>query len=214
MVAVVVEDCYHKQLVQEDIEKTMYDKDILRKYWSQGVRPLFGFFLSSGIKPFHVTLLGCVFILLGCYQLIEDNSLMAVFGFFMAGFCDATDGAYARATDQVTEFGGFLDSVVDRYNEFVIVATVLYLCRDQVIFYYFSFVVFLGISLMSYTRALYSKYGYPCPGNPFEYLERGLLLLVFIMIGRLDLWLVIIAIGTHVFVLQRIIRFHKLSIVS
>ena len=187
----------------------MYDKDVLRKYWSQGVKPLFGLCLSVGIKPIHITLLGCVFILLGCYQLIEANNLMAILGFFMAGFCDATDGAYARATDQVTEFGGFLDSVVDRYNEFIIVASVLYVYRDQMIFYYFSFVVFLGISLMSYTRALYAKYGYQCPGNPFEYLERGLLLLVFVLIGRPDLWLVIIAVGTHVFVLLRIIGFSR-----
>ncbi|HFD13213.1 MAG TPA: CDP-alcohol phosphatidyltransferase family protein [Crenotrichaceae bacterium] len=173
---------------------------------------MFGLCLSASIKPFHITLFGCVFILLGCYQLIAGNNLFAILGFFMAGFCDATDGAYARATEQVTEFGGFLDSVVDRYNEFIIVASVLYMYRDQLMFYYFSFVVFLGISLMSYTRALYSKYGYECPGNPFEYLERGLLLLVFVLFNRPDLWLITIAIGTHVFVMIRILRFYKLSL--
>ncbi len=189
----------------------MYDKDVLRKYWSRGVNPLFSICLKSGIKPMHITLFGFVFIVLGCYQLIEGNNLLAILGFFMAGFCDATDGAYARATGQVTKFGGFLDSVVDRYNEFIIVASVLYLYRDQVMFYYFSFVFFLGISLMSYSRALYSKYGYECPGNPFEYLERGLLLLAFILIGRTDLWLIAIAIGTHLFVLLRLWGFYKLS---
>ncbi len=189
----------------------MYDKDVLRKYWSHAVKPLFGVCLRTGIKPFHITLLGSVFIVLGCYQLINGNNLLAILGFFMAGFCDATDGAYARATDQVTEFGGFLDSVVDRYNEFFIVASVLYLYRDQQMFYYFSFVVFLGISLMSYSRALYAKYDYPCSGNPFEYLERGLLLLVFVQFGRADLWLITIAIGTHVFVLLRLLRFYRLS---
>lgn len=190
----------------------MYDKDVLRKYWSQVVKPLFGICLSLGIKPFHITLFGCVFIIFGCYQMIEGNNLLAVCGFFMAGFCDASDGAYARATDQVTDFGGFIDSVVDRYNEFIIVASVLYVYRDQVIFYYFSFSVFLGISLMSYSRALYSKYGYDCPGNPFEYLERGLLLLMFVLVGRPDLWLLIIAIGTHVFVILRIVSFYRLSL--
>jgi phosphatidylserine synthase len=189
----------------------MYDKNVLRKYWSQAVKPIFHICLSFGVKPFHITLLGCVFIVFGCFQLINGNNLLAILGFFMAGFCDATDGAYARATDQVTEFGGFLDSVVDRYNEFMIVASVLYLYRDEPMFYYFSFIVFLGISLMSYSRALYAKYDYECPGNPFEYLERGLLLLVFILFDRPDLWLIIIAVGTHVFVMLRILRFYRLS---
>ena len=192
----------------------MYDKDVLRKYWAQAVKPMFGVCLRTGIKPFHITLLGSVFIVLGCYQLLNGNNLLAILGFFMAGFCDTTDGAYARATDQVTEFGGLLDSVVDRYNEFIIVASVLYLYRDQLMFYYFSFIVFLGISLMSYSRALYAKYGYQCPGNPFEYLERGLLLLVFVLFGRPDLWLITIAIGTHVFVMLRILRFYQLSSVT
>lgn len=192
----------------------MYDKDVLRKYWSQAVKPMFGVCQRTGIKPFHITLLGSVFIVLGCYQLINANNLLAILGFFMAGFCDATDGAYARATDQVTEFGGFLDSVVDRYNEFIIVGSVLYLHSDQPMFYYFSFVVFLGISLMSYSRALYAKYDYQCPGNPFEYLERGLLLLVFVLFGRPDFWLITIAIGTHVFVMLRILQFYRLSSVT
>ncbi|MCH9697886.1 MAG: CDP-alcohol phosphatidyltransferase family protein [Gammaproteobacteria bacterium] len=189
----------------------MYDKDVLRQYWSKGVEPLFGVCTRFGIKPIQITLMGCVFIAFACFQLIIGNHWVAVFGFFMAGFCDSTDGAYARATNQVTVSGGFIDSVVDRYNEFIIVGTVLYLYRDQPVLYYWSFVVFLGISLMSYTRALYGKYGFQCPGNPFEYLERGLLLLVFIVFERTDLWLITIAIGTHVFVMLRIVRFFRLS---
>jgi hypothetical protein len=93
----------------------------------------------------------------------------------------------------------------------MIVASVLYLYRDEPMFYYFSFIVFLGISLMSYSRALYAKYDYECPGNPFEYLERGLLLLVLILFDRPDLWLIVIAVGTHVFVIFRILRFYRLS---
>ncbi|MEE9423489.1 MAG: CDP-alcohol phosphatidyltransferase family protein [Methylococcales bacterium] len=189
----------------------MYDKDVLRKYWSHAVEPIFSRCLKCGIKPSHITLLGSVFVVLGCYQLINGNNLLTILIFFMAGFCDATDGAYARATNQVSDFGGFLDSVVDRYNEFLIVASVLYLYRDQPIFYYFSFVVFLGISLMSYSRAVYAKYNYQCPGNPFEYLERSLLLVLFVLFGHPDIWLITIAIGTHVFVMLRLLRFYQLS---
>ena len=34
-----------------------------------------------------------------------------------SGFFDLVDGRVARATNQVTRFGGFFDSVIDRYSD-------------------------------------------------------------------------------------------------
>ena len=34
-----------------------------------------------------------------------------------SGFFDLVDGRVARASDQVTRFGGFFDSVIDRYSD-------------------------------------------------------------------------------------------------
>ncbi|MGH8477246.1 MAG: CDP-alcohol phosphatidyltransferase family protein [Methylococcales bacterium] len=123
--------------------------------------------------------------------------------------CDAFDGAYARHTDQVSRFGAMLDSLVDRYGEFLLVGTILYVYREDVYLYYFSFLIFLGISLMSYTRALFEKNGMVCPGNPFEYFERTMLMAAFFLIGYLNIWLIVIAVGTHIFVLHRIYLFYR-----
>lgn len=189
----------------------MYDKKRLKEIWALFVKPVYKPFLSLGIRPVHITLCGSLLIMAGCYSLLIGNNPWAFGLFLLGGTCDAIDGAYARATDQVTVLGGFLDSIIDRYNEFILIGCVLYINRDNLLLYYFCFILFLGLSLMSYTRALFEKNHFECLGNPFEYLERGLLCLLFLSIDRLDVWLVVIAIGTHIFVIHRVYYFNTLS---
>ncbi len=189
----------------------MYDKTKLKKQWADIFQPLFGYFSAWGIKPTYITFSGTAFIFLGCILLLNNQSVLAFVIFVMGGLCDALDGAYARATGQVTCFGGFCDSVIDRYNEFILVGCVLFYFRENELLYFFSFIFFLGITLMSYTRALFEKNDFFCPANPFEYLERGLLFLIFFVFGRLDLWLIVTAIGTHGFVAHRCFLFYRLA---
>ncbi len=187
----------------------MYDKDKLKARWASSIQPLFTLLLRLGLKPIHITGSGSLLIAIGCLYLLGERQALA-FGFLAAGgLCDAIDGAYARHTGQVTAWGGFFDSVIDRYNEFLLAGTVLFTLREQTYLYYYCFAFFLGISLMSYTRALYEKNEQVCPANPFEYFERGCLFLFFLVIDRLDLWLITVALGTHYFVATRIYRFYR-----
>ena len=39
-----------------------------------------------------------------------------------AGIFDMVDGRVARATGQVTQFGGFFDSVIDRYSDVALIS--------------------------------------------------------------------------------------------
>lgn len=188
----------------------MYTKSKLRKTWERLLRPVFKVFRRLGLKPTHITLIGSALIMLGCFFLLYDYRLVAFLSFTLGGVCDAVDGAYARGTNQVTAFGGFFDSVIDRYNEFALAGCVLFLNRENEWLYFFCFILFLGIGLMSYTRALFEKNGFTCPENPFEYFERGLLFLVFLAADRLDLWLLVTAVGTHFFLAGRILRFYVL----
>lgn len=190
----------------------MYDKVKLKQQWTDLIKPLFGYFYYLGIKPTHITVAGSVFILAGCYFLLNNYTGLAFVSFIFGGFCDAIDGAYARTTLQVSQFGGFCDSIVDRYNEFILVGCVLFQYKENDLLYYFSFIFFLGIGLMSYSRALFEKNDFQCPANPFEYPERGFLFLLFLVFARLDLWLIVIAAGTHVFILRRIYQFYELSV--
>ncbi len=188
----------------------MYDKDVLRKKFSDFVGPFIDFLDKFGLKPIHVTLMGLVFTVVACYTYYLGNYIATFFLMTIGKGCDVLDGAFARRSNQVTLLGAFLDSILDRYGEFVIVGTILFVYRESIYLYYFSFLVFLGISQMSYTRALYEKNGLHCPGNPFEYFERGLLLVTFFLLDRLDIWLVVVAVGTNFYVVQRMFRFGKL----
>ena len=188
----------------------MYDKDSLRKRFANLVGPFIDFLDRLGMKPTHITLMGPVFTLAACYAYYLGDTIATFVLMTIGKGCDVIDGAFARRTNQVTPLGSFLDSILDRYAEFIIVGTILFVYRENTMLYYFSFLVFLGISQMSYTRALYEKNGFDCPGNPFEYFERGILLVAFFLMGRLDLWLIVVAIGSNYYVFQRLLRFSRL----
>ena len=80
----------------------------------RGAGPVLG---RLGFTPNALTLIGSV--------LTASVGLLAAQGWFaVAGVClwvfsalDTLDGALARATDRVSTFGAFLDSVCDRYAE-------------------------------------------------------------------------------------------------
>lgn len=187
----------------------MYDKNQLRIRFAAHILPLIRFLKRFGIKPTQITVTGLIFTIAACYTYYLEDYITTFVLMTIGRSCDVIDGAYARTTDQVTRFGGCIDSLVDRYGEFIIVGTILYVYRDDVYLYYFSFLIFLGISLMSYTRAIFEKHGIKCPGNPFEYFERSILMVGFFLVGCLNIWLIVIAVGANLFVLQRVYLFSR-----
>jgi len=72
-----------------------------------------------------------------------------------AGVFDMVDGRVARATGQVTEFGGFFDSVIDRYSDVALYFGLLvYYARANRFFYIVLTALVMVTSVMiSYTRA-------------------------------------------------------------
>ena len=79
----------------------------------------------SGISPNAVTLAGFALVLAAAAAYpFHGNSL--VFGVWLAAAFsfDALDGAVARLTGRSSKFGGYLDAVVDRYQELVVLAAI------------------------------------------------------------------------------------------
>src|SRR5207302_9342117 len=78
----------------------------------------------AGMSPNVLTFLGLVIdivagVLFG-YATAENQARMFLYAGLViigAGFFDLVDGRVARATNQVTQFGAFFDSVVDRYSD-------------------------------------------------------------------------------------------------
>ena len=100
-----------------------------------------------------------------------------------AGIFDMVDGRVARQTDQVTVFGAFFDSVIDRYSDVAIFFGLLvYYARGNRFFYVVLVAFVMVTSLMvSYTRARAEALIGSCKVGFMERPER----IVLILLGAL-----------------------------
>jgi CDP-diacylglycerol---glycerol-3-phosphate 3-phosphatidyltransferase len=100
-----------------------------------------------------------------------------------AGIFDMVDGRVARLTDQVTVFGAFFDSVIDRYSDVVIFFGLLvYYARAERLFYVGLVAFVMTASLMvSYTRARAETLIGSCKVGFMERPER----IVLVILGAL-----------------------------
>ena len=83
-----------------------------------------------GLTPNKVSLIGFIlaFASAAMYGLAQNHPwllLLATVFLLASGFCDTLDGIIARTFQQVTVFGGFFDSVLDRYADAIVFAAIL-----------------------------------------------------------------------------------------
>jgi CDP-diacylglycerol---glycerol-3-phosphate 3-phosphatidyltransferase len=154
---------------------------------------------SFTLMGFFATLVACVLILLGFW--IAAGLMIIVSGIF-----DLLDGAVARNLGKVTPFGGFLDSVLDRYSDlFLLLALLIYFLKrgDTHLVILASFVS-IGTALISYTKAKAEAAQIPCNIGLMERAERIILLSAGVLFNWIPPVFWVLAILTHFTVLQRI----------
>ena len=84
--------------------------------------------------------------------------LVATIFLLASGFCDALDGIVARTFEQTTVFGGFFDSVLDRYADVIVFSGVI-IASLSIPDLNYSWTLTVGLAalsgsvLVSYTRA-------------------------------------------------------------
>jgi len=100
-----------------------------------------------------------------------------------AGLFDMVDGRVARATNQITVFGAFFDSVIDRYSDVALFFGLLVYYARANRFFYIGLVAFVMVSsvMVSYTRARAESLIGSCKVGFMERPER----IVLIIIGAL-----------------------------
>ena len=174
---------------------------------------------AMGMTPNQISAIGIFLAFLaGCfYWAWQYNSLYLIIApifFLLSGFCDALDGAVARLHGETTVFGGFLDSLLDRYAEaFILVAiTVSGLCDA-----FWGCVTLVGSLLVSYVRARAEAAGAKMEAVGLaERAERILILSVasfvaFFWLNALNWSVIILAVLTNFTVLQRTVYFYNAS---
>ncbi len=158
------------------------------------------------ITPTVLTLTGLAVNFIGAIFYYHGFMVAGGFVILFAGLFDMLDGAVARAGNQATPFGGFMDSVVDRYSDFVIFGGVLayFAAKADVLMTVLTAVVICGAFLISYVRARAELVIDKCSVGLMERPERIILLAAGSIFGFLHAALWVLAVTTHITALYRI----------
>jgi archaetidylinositol phosphate synthase len=179
-----------------------------------------------GFTPNSISVIGFILAIASAvsYALTTANSLwlllLATFFMLASGFCDTMDGIVARTYKQTTAFGGFFDSVLDRFADGASYAGIIVagLCGVAFGGYWGTIVALSALiasMLVSYTRARAEVIGVKMESVGIaERAERMLVLAAVSIIGffRLEILgygVALIAVLSVVTVLQRIVHVYS-----
>jgi len=134
-----------------------------------------------GLTPNTISAIGIILALLSAlayaeWQINRLYLLLATALLLLSGFCDALDGTLARLYQETTAFGGFLDSLLDRYADAVVYAGIILggLC-DRL----WGLIALTGSLLVSYSRARAEAAGIKMESVGFaERAERIIILVI------------------------------------
>ncbi|MCS7283874.1 MAG: CDP-alcohol phosphatidyltransferase family protein [Anaerolineae bacterium] len=120
---------------------------------------------------------------------------------------DALDGALARLAGRTTRFGAFLDSTLDRVSEGVLLICLAahYLWQGATTEVLLAFLTLIGSNLVSYVRARAEANGYSCKVGLFTRMERIAVLSIGLILGYPTIALWILAVGSNLTALWRIL---------
>jgi CDP-diacylglycerol--glycerol-3-phosphate 3-phosphatidyltransferase len=181
---------------------------ILQDRFTNSLRPLINRFSKWGLSPNTFTIAGVVITSLGAGAFVMGYLRLAGILTLLGGFCDTLDGSIARTTGRTSRFGALLDSVVDRYSEFIMY---LGIGADFINFEDYSnavgtFLALCGSFMVSYARARAESLGFEAKIGFMQRPERIVLigLGALIDIGTLKIAIWLVAFLSNYTALQRI----------
>jgi len=162
--------------------------------------------VSLRLRPNQLSFLGLVGSMCAAVAFAADQRRLGGLCLVLAGALDILDGALARVSGQVSPFGAFLDSVLDRYSDLLVLAGLVFLFarlgRPEVLLA--VLLALIGTVMVSYTRARAESIDIECRVG---FMERGERMLVLILGALLDLlvpaiW--VVALGANATAVHRI----------
>lgn len=168
-------------------------------------------FRKLGIRPNHLTVMGAILNLSGVYYIARGEFRKGMLIVIFTWLFDVIDGALAKYSGQITRFGGFFDSVIDRYTEGLVLAAFAYsyACRSREIMVLLCAIALIGALTVPYARARAEKEIKSCSVGIGDRLVRLVLLALFTLLNRAEIGIILIAVISHFTVFQRIVYTRK-----
>ncbi len=162
----------------------------------------------SRIHPNVLTFIGLVINIVAAWLFATGWFRWAGIVVICAGLFDMVDGRVARATKQVTRFGGFFDSVIDRYSDLALYMGLLvyYASINRFFYIVLTAIVMTGSVMVSYTRARAENAIPKCKVGFLERPERIVLIILGALGNRMAAVLWVIAVLSNLTVIHRMIH--------
>jgi len=173
-------------------------------------KPLAPLVRRFDLNPNHLTVTG-FFITIMAAVIIPHHLVGGGLLIILGGIFDILDGVVARIKGKETDFGAFLDSVLDRFSDaaiFLAIAWRMYLLGNLA-GAVLSVVTLTGALLISYTRARAEGLGKKCSTGLMERTERIVLIAFGCLADLLMPILWFLAVLTFYTVMQRIFHVWK-----
>jgi phosphatidylglycerophosphate synthase len=175
--------------------------------------PVARLLLRMGARPNHMTVLGLGVSVAAAYVFSAGRLRWGAALLAVAGLFDFFDGAVARLAGSDSDYGAFLDSVVDRYSDVAVLLGVLvyYQQRSDTAGAVLTMATLAGTVMTSYTKARAQSIGVRCDIGVVERPERLIALIAGATFHLLTPAMALLAVLTNVTALQRIIYTRRIA---
>ena len=165
------------------------------------------FLALSRVHPNVLTFIGLLINIWAAVLFASGRFRQAALVVIGAGLFDMVDGRVARQTNQVTRFGGFFDSVLDRYSDLALLMGLLvyYASINRFFYIVLTAIVMTGSVMVSYSRARSENVIPKCKVGFLERPERVVLIIIGALFDRMAPVLWVLAVLSNVTVIHRMI---------
>jgi len=175
-------------------------------------------FSKIPLSPNQWTFLSLILAVITTYFIVYQNFVYATVFLFLVAFLDIVDGSVARITKRTTKLGAYLDTVIDRVTEFLIIFGLFFVNFPDLLFpsKIWLLLLFFGSQMTTYVKAAASEKKLTeteLKGGILERPERLILMFLIVLLLNVSLkyslyLLVITALLANLTAVQ---RFYKAS---
>lgn len=172
---------------------------------------------NISISPNTITILGLGASVLAAAYFTCGKSITGGIFLLIGGAFDIVDGAVAKENNMVTRFGGFLDSVCDRFADSAVISGIMlggFLVFPFIFLnnlgWFVGVLAIIGSLMVSYTRARAEAAGASASVGIAERAERMIIIAAGAFTGMVNYAVMIVAIMAFITVFQRIIFVRKM----